>query len=507
MIAIVISVISLLVIIIVTVYLVNRNIDNESKRAADMRKLVDQVNSANSNIAQIDIGQNTTLSDLNTAIARVNKSIGTTNSNISAMQSNAVMKSDSSAELSTNRIRLNNSIITHDNGAVTVSTPDATSNLNRIIGFDSFGASKRMILGTELAILESGRSNMYFPFDQRGDTFIMTQSNDKRLMLQSGNDIGLVIKGKQVGVGMEPKYSQFDVRNNLAVVGDAILMGSKTPQKVMSIGKFGEIIINEGSNYAGAVVEGDLSVTNDLYVASGKIKANYDTPMVIGSDMNIEGRLRMGNGEVMGVDDNGALNINNSTPNKETVIVGGQNIYLGSTRFTQSNNPSGEQETHIFYKDNLKFASQDITPQSWDLTLSGGVVSASNLSAINLQAGNAITGVGIFPSTAALTQPENKSAWSIYNNNSGDLVMDPTIQTIPSITGNRSGVVHFSKSGDVFADGQGDFMGSVFTEGDVDSKRKVMGNSLCTKTSAGEVCLNESHLQWLISQYNKNPNL
>lgn len=491
MIAIVLSVISLLVIIIVTVYLVNKNIDDESKRVSDMRKLVDQMNAANSNLAQIDVGQNTTLSDLNAAIARVNRGISTTNSNIAALQSNAVLKSDANAEIATSRIRMNNSIIAQNSNLITISTPAN----NRIVGFDTLGSGRRFTVGTELAILESGSSNLYSPFDASGDVFIMTQSNDKRLMLQSGSNVGLVVRGNRIGAGMDPKFSQLDVKNNLAVVGDSILMGVKEPKRVLSVGKFNEIIINEGSNYAGAVVEGDFAITNDLYVASGKIKGNYDTPMSIGADTDIEGSFSMYGSNVMRATPK-TLDINPGNIRRD-VVIGGRNISLGSTGFTQSNNG-----TNVFFGDGMRFASKSTTPQTWEFSLSNSRVTANNLHTSNLYTENAYTSRNIYTNT------NGGRIWSSYVNNAGDYVADPSLQSLPSSTGNGQGVFRINANGDVFAKGSADFDGSISANGNIESDGNVKAEKLCINNGivngGGDICLTRDHIEWVISRFNNN---
>ena len=498
MIALIVSVLSFLVIVFVTVYLINKSIDEENDRKADVRKVVDQVNNVNSSAADIEKKQNTTMADLNIAITSLRNDVASVNSDMDQLRSDASLKEDlqksfktTSAEINT--LSVNQAKISQDSSQMLNISMAASnsSNVSRITGFDNSSIGKRMTLGTELSILESGQSNLYHPFDSRGDIFMMSQSNT-RLMFQSGKNIGIVVKGDKVGVGMDPKTAQLDVKGGINVVSDnTILMGGSNASKALSVGKFGELVINEGQGFKGTVVRGTLGIEGDLFLPNGDLRTADGRPLSLGDNLNIDGTVKLWGSNILAVDDTKVMLNNYDQQVKQQVVIGGRSITLGNTTFNTSNNNS----TNVFYNSAMRFAPKEEIPQKWTMTMNSEGVQASNMVSYNLGAMNNAAFRGIYPNS------DQTKFWSVYNNNNSDFVFDPTRQQLPASTDTGVGVARISPEGNFTAKGTGQFSKSVTSDGDITSLQNVVGQQLCIKNAAKNICLDKNQLEWIISKY------
>ena len=498
MIALIVSVISFLVIVFVTVYLINKSIDEANERKADVRKVVDQVNTVNSSAADIEKKQNMTISDLNITLTGMKTNITAMNDNLDKLRSDATLKDDLQKTLATNTakvntLNVNNATITQDNSSMlNISMAGSnSSNVSRIVGFDHSTMGRRMTLGSELSILESGASNLYTPFDSRGDVFIMTQSNDKRLFMQSGKNTGIVVKGDKVGVGMDPKYSQLDVKGGLAVISDNnLLMGGSNASKVLSVGKHGELIINEGQGFKGTIVHGTLGIEGDLFLPNGDLRTADGRPLSLGDNLNIDGALKLWGSNILAVDENHVMINNYDNEIKKQVVIGGRSIVVGNATFNTSNNG-----TNVFYNNAMRFASKESIPQNWNMMITPEFVQTSNLVSNNIDANNTTSFRGIFPNS------DKTKHWSMYNNINNDLVFDPSLQRHPASTGTGVGVARVTPDGNFNVTGSGTFNKSVNANGDITSLQNVAALKLCIKNSPKDICLTKEHVEWVLGKY------
>ena len=502
MIAIVISVISFLIMVIVTVILVNQSIDSESKRKSDMRRVVDQVNDVNTTAANVVKKQNDTLTDINTSIYDLKR-------DMTSLKDTAASKSDLAAEVksssgSFDKVKIGGSTVTTDSNNVYFSTGS-----DKIIGFDNANSSKRMLIGSSLHILESGKSNMFTKFDASGDAFIMTASNNRRLFLQNGAGPGVVIKNNQVGIGMDPKFGSFDVAGNLAIVGDSLMMGASNPRPAL-FGAADALTLNKGAGFSkGVTVESDMTVNGTLTARNWKAAGSpaddagvvlNNSSMGIGVQptgahkLEVAGNMNMRNGGSFMISASNVMSLSNQilTMNSSginSVVIGGRNVNIGSLDMSASNNI-----TNMFYGSGLRFASAKKTPQSWDAVFTDGQLYTSMLATSNLETENAFTSRTIYPNQA-------DRHWTTYHNNANKFVFIPEQVSMPSSTGNDEGVVSFTANGDVAAKGAGTFSGTLSADGNITSQGDLVAQKLCVRNSGVNTCLTKSHLDFLIQQF------
>lgn len=509
MIAIIVSVLSFLILVIVTVILVNQNIDNESKRKADMRRVVDQVNATNTSAASVEDKQNAVLKDVNSSLASLKKTVTEVNDAAARKTDIQAAVKSTSGSFDTLQIGGSNSMIitSRDNG-LHVSRSGASNANDRIVGFDTTNNSRRILMGTDLQILQSGQSNMYTPFDAVGDVFIMTASNNRRLMLQNGAGAGLVLNKNRVGIGMDPQYASLDVNSNMAILGEDLLMGASNPRRVLSALN-NSITLNRGQGFSGGVnVEGDMNVSGALTAASWKAASKDASGLQlrngnlgvgvdpgnayrldVGGDINIRnGGLNLSNSNMMSLS-NATLTVNRQ--GASSVVINGRTVTMGGTNFVTSDN-----STDVFYGNTMRFSAAPKTPQSWDMVVTETGVTARQLDSSNVNANNVYSRRSIYENNAS-------KYWTTYHNNDNNFVFVPEQVSLPSSTGMDEGVVRFTAKGDVQAKGAGSFQGNVQADGNVTSGSDLLGQRLCVRDiGGGNTCLNRTHLEYIISQYN-----
>lgn len=511
MISVLVSSLSLVIIVVVTVVLVNKSIDDDSKRKSEMRKLVDQVNTVNDSAVDIETKQNTTIGGVNSSVANLRK-------DVASIQTDYLKKTDIADTVKSKAgafetVAVNGkSVISHDEkDGLNFKIGDA-----KIAGFDASGGGKRMLIGSELSLSQTGKDKAFTEFDTTGDVFLRTETDKARLVLQNGpkgTTTGMVMKGNKVGFGAEPKYTSFDIAGNMAVMGDGIYMGADKDGKpfnaisvkdnAMTIQAEKGVTFNNDVVFGGSVILNNANIKGSatdkgIYLKGGKIGIGMEAktyPFETAGDIGVKGdNLFMGkdkyhnvmnikdemlfinnDGTLKSVNMNGNISLTNSgSDDNVSVAVPGQlQVKVGKSVNNLPVAPSLEVKTDGIY-----------TPGNvWGNEFIGGMGKIDNLYANRSIYGN-----------------KNNDYWSMYNNNDKNLVFNPGELTTINSTGEESGVFNITTKGDVIASGGANFTGVIKTRGNMESDGTLNARALCLKTAAEPMCLEQDDISYVKQQ-------
>ena len=511
MISVLVSSLSLVIIVVVTVVLVNKSIDDDSKRKSEMRKLVEQVNNVNDSAVDIETKQNTTIGGVNSSVDSLRKDVST-------IQKDYVKKNDIADTVTSKggafeTVTVNGkSVISHDEkDGLNFKIGDA-----KIAGFDAANGGKRMLLGSELSLSQTGKDKIFTEFDTTGDVFLRTETDKARLILQNGpkgTTTGMVMKGNKIGFGAEPKYTSFDVAGNMAVLGDGIYMGGDKDGKpfnaigmsnnAMTIQADKGVTFNNDVVFGGSVILNNANIKGSatdkgIYLKGGKIGIGMEAktyPFETAGDVGIKGdNIFMGKDKyhnVMNIKDE-MLFINNDGTLKSVNMDG--NISLTNTEFEDNVDVAvpgqlqvkvGKSVNNLPVAASLKVTTDGIsTPGNvWGNEFIGGMGMIDNVYANRSIYGN-----------------KNKDYWTVYNNNDKHLVFNPGELTTANSTGEASGVFNITSKGDLIASGGATFSGNIQTTGNIGSDGTLNAKSLCLKTAAEPLCLVQDDISYVKTQ-------
>jgi hypothetical protein len=511
MISVLVSSLSLVIIVVVTVVLVNKSIDDDSKRKSEMRKLVDQVNTVNDSAVDIETKQNTTIGGVNSSVDALRKDVAT-------MQKDYVKKTDIADTVTSKggafeTVAVNGkSVISHDEkDGLNFKIGDA-----KIAGFDAANGGKRMLIGSELSLSQTGKDKAFTEFDTTGDVFLRTETDKARLVLQNGpkgTTTGMVMKGNKVGFGAEPKYTSLDVAGNMAVMGDGIYMGADKDGKpfnaisvkdnAMTIQADKGVTFNNDVVFGGSVIMKNANIKasatdKGIFFKDGKVGVGMEPktyPFEVAGDMGLKGdNLYMGkdkyynvmnvkdemlfvnkDGTLKSVNMDGNISLTNSGAgdNVDVAVPGQLNVKVGKSVNNLPVAPSLEVTTDGIY-----------TPgKVWGNEFIGGMGTIDNVYANRSIFGN-----------------KNGDYWTIYNNNDKNLSFNPGELTTVNSTGEESGVFNISRTGDVLASGGARFIGNIDTRGNILSDGTLNARALCLRTAAEPMCLEQDDISYVKQQ-------
>lgn len=514
MLSVIVSSLSLVVIVIVTVVLVNKSYDEESKRKTEMRKVVDQINTVNTTASDIEKSQNNTLKDINTGITGLRSDVAT-------VQKDYAKKADLANEVISKKGAFDTvsvggkSILSHDEKTglnIKLGVDDKAAS---IVGFDASDLGKRMRVGTELALFESAKDKSFTDFDVKGDVFVKTESDKARLMLQNGKGPGIVLKENKVGIGADPKHANLDVNGSLAITGDSLYMGieGENAQKALSV-KDGMLHLNPDGNYAAGVnVNSDIVFGGNVVFKNATLKAaDGNKGIVLQGDklgvgrapfahsLEVEGDVGiMGKSLYMGDKDQTALSVDQDM------------LYLNKGQKLKSINVEGDMvltnsltqdEVSITNPSSLKFkVGQSAKNLPLDPvfevhpygTITTGMAWGDAYISGNSYIDNTYTNRNIIAN-------DNLDFWTMYHNNDQHLVFNPGELTTLNSTGEASGVMNITKDGSIISKGDGTYAGSVTADKGFATDGTISGRQLCLKTAADPLCLQQDDVTYLIQQ-------
>lgn len=514
MISVLVSSLSLVVIVVVTVVLVNKSIDDESKRKGEMRRLVEQVNTVNDSGFDIETKQNNTITEVNKSIDALRQSQATFVKK-SDISNEAVSKvgTFNDANVSNNLTLGGKSILSHnDKDGLNLRIDN-----NKIVGFDTTNSSKRFSLGSEFSLINSGKDKAFTDFDVAGDIFLKTENDKARMILQNGaKGPGIVLSGNKVGIGADPKYTNLDVKGNMAVMGDGIYMGADKdgkPFNAISVKDNAMTIkADKGINIPSDVVfGGNIILTNaslkssekdkGMTLKDGKVGIGMEpktNTLDVGGDVGITGNnIYMGGDKqhrAFNIEDE-MLFINKEGSLKSVNIDGNLNI----TNKNYNNKVSVSSPSDVEFKIGQSVNNLPVPP-IFKLGKDGAVVDGKVWGDSYIGQTSYIDNVY---NNRGLYANQKGNFWTIYNNNDKSLVFHPEELTTLNSTGEASGVFNLLQDGTIKSKAGAVFDGKVEVQGNIGTNGTLTGRQLCLKTSADPLCLQQEDILYVRQQGEK----
>lgn len=532
MISVLVSSLSLVVIVVVTVVLVNKSIDDETKRKTEIRRIVDQVNTVNDSGYDIETKQNNTIMEVNKSIDALRsdvKSYYNTFAKKSDFENEMVSKVGKFDDLSTKNLKLDSDNLALGKKTILSHNEKDGFNVqldgNKIVGFDTNNSSKRFALGSEFSVINSGKNKAFTEFDVAGDVFVKTESDKARMILQNGDKgPGIVLSGNKVGIGADPQFATMDVNGDLAVMGEGIHMGADKygkPQKMIGI-KDNAMTIQADNGITMQSAKG-IKIPSDVVFGGNIMMTNAN----IRSSETDKG-ITFKDGKV-GI---GMVPKTNTLDVAGDVGINGDNIFLGSEK----------QHRALNIEDNKIFVNKDGTLKS--VNIDGNLnltnqnfnnrVSVSSPSDVEFKIGQSINNLPVPPilrigkegtivdgkvwgdsyigqtsyvdnvyNNRGLYANQNGGFWTIYNNNDKSLVFHPEELTTLNSTGESSGVFNLLQDGTIKSKAGAIFDGKVEVQGSIGTNGTLSGRQLCLKTSADPLCLQQEDILYVRQQGEK----
>lgn len=479
-----VSAISIVLIVVVTVVLINKSYDDESKRKLEMKKLVDQLNTINTSAANIESKQNINLTQIDTGLSGMT-------SNIQTIQNDYIKKADMANKVESQsgvfkNILLGSNVALSSDGMTPFSLKIG-GDTSSIMGFDSTDVGKRLMFGTELSIVQNTKPKTYTGFDEAGDVLVRTSSDKSRLMLQNNMGPGIVLKGNKVGIGADPKFGDLDVNGSVVARGDSFFMGvgaDSNALRAMGVVEGNTLSLNPDSKYAKVSIESDVIFNGNVYMKNGSLQT------VGGSNGILFAEDKVGIG---------------MTPVKSMLEVGGDVGIMGNNLYM------GVDGVNVFSMDsNMMHVNRDGALTGISFTGDVSMSSLKNSSNISMVVGGgdvpqfSVTNKGVNANDVyaqrGMYQNASNKYWTVFNNNNTSLVFNPGEYNSGSGSVEPTGVVSISSTGDIAALGGGSFKNKVDAVGDLSTAGNVYGTEICSRASGNDICLSFNDISALKRQ-------
>lgn len=493
MISVAVSAISLVVIVVVTVVLVNRSYQEESLRKADLRKVVDQVNSTHDSALAVENQQNTTLTGVNTSIAALR-------GDVDVVKKEYAKKADLANEVVSKKGSFD-SVVLGGKGSIAYDEKAGFSlkeGETAVMGFG--GGGKKLLVGSELSLSQ----------DDKGDVRVGTVGDKARLMLQNAAGPGLVLKGNKVGIGADPANGELDVAGSMAVK-DNIYMGvdkDGKPRRALASGADGIFRVNPDKAYSQVSMESDVVFGGNVMLKAGGITGadGKGGLSFVNGKVGIIGDAAF-TGNTMFLGPSGApvisgegdsLVINKDGRFNKVQINGEVSFATGEGKTAKFTDPT-RIEFHAGSTNGVPlqgptFVVGEYTEDATSSTVIGsrtyGVATADKLVSPMGVVDNQVSKRGVFTNN-------NDDGWTVMHNDNNDLVFAPSTMTTNTSSGTETGVFNLYKDGTVMSQGDGRFTGMVSSLGNVLAKGNVEGRNVCLTTDGGPLCLEQEELNYI----------
>ena len=508
MISVLVSSLSLVVIVVVTVVLVNKSIDDEGKRKFEIKRIVDQVNTVNDSGVTIEAKQNQ-------AIVDINKSIEAQR----VANNNFVRKVELEQGIDTKKINGKDAKFeTVSFGTSTILSQNEKDGLNvqvdgkKLIGFDTKDKNKRFSLGSEFSVINSGQDKVYSSFDMAGDVILKTENDKARMMLQNGiKGPGVVISGNKVGIAKDPVNANLDVDGNLAISGEGIYMGMDStgkPYNMINVTK-NAMTLNapNGLTFAsdkGINIPSNVAFGGNVYMSAGNIRSSandkglvfknskvgigmdpMDNVLDVAGNVGVYGdNIYLGQKKqnVLSSSDTDKLSINKGGVAKNIDMTGDITLINPKNNSVVINSPSGIE---------FKVESTANIQATLPVMKVGkeGAAIRGNIWGDKLISGS--SSIEDVYTNRSILQNKRGESWTLYHNNDKNLVFQPQELNTKNSTGEHNGVFNIMPDGTIKSMAHGKFTGSIDALGDISSKANVTGQKFCYTNTADPLCLEQ----------------